>query len=74
MEYNIILGGSKYTYLGIVNTYIDVIIVIVTNAKQEQKQRKPQVFIISSIMLSETEMKVLSKSYNYTLTPRIDNN
>lgn len=74
MEYNIILGGSKYTYLGIVNTYIDVIIVIVTNAKQEQKQRKPQVFIISSIILSETEMKVLSKSYNYTLTPRIDNN
>lgn len=41
---------------------------------RNQKQRKPQVFIISSIILSETEMKVLSTSYNYTLTPRIDNN
>lgn len=65
---------GKYTYLGIVNTNIDVINVIVTNATPEPKQRKPQVFIISSIILSETEMKVLSKSYNYTLTPRIDNN
>lgn len=67
---------GKYTYLGIVNTcmYIDVINVIVTNATQGPKQRKPQVFITSSIILSETEMKVLSKSYNYTLTPRIDNN
>lgn len=65
---------GKYKYLGIVNTYIDVINVIVTNTTQEPKQRKPQVFIISSIILSETEMKVLSKSYNYTLTPRVDNN
>lgn len=65
---------GKYTYLGIVNTYIDVINVIVTNTTQEPKQRKPQVFIISSIILRETEMKVLSKNYNYTLTSRIDNN
>lgn len=70
MEYNIILGGgntieSKDTYLGVVNTCLDVINVIVLNTTQEPKQSKSKVFIISNIILSETEMQVLSNSYNY---------